>query len=73
MSESKLRFLESELNTSKETAAVVNGSHQRMWLWRKGVGSLSAEEQATLEKYLLNKVSRLNSVVAVAAPCMTAA
>jgi hypothetical protein len=67
MSESKLRALEMELNSSPETGRLLKCSHQRAWYWRKGVFSLSGDEREKLEAYLLDKLARLNSIVEAAA------
>jgi hypothetical protein len=58
-SQARIRFLEGQLNTLKESAQVAGTNINRMWDFRQGADLLTAEERDALEKYLMGKVAML--------------
>ncbi|HTB91347.1 MAG TPA: hypothetical protein VK728_00865 [Candidatus Sulfotelmatobacter sp.] len=59
MSQSRLRALERQLNSTRETGRLVETSHNRIWLWRQGCANLTQEQQDRLELYLYSKLAHI--------------
>lgn len=58
-SQARIMAIESRLNSTRETARVAGISHNRAWLARHGVATLTAEQLDRLEIYLWNKVGAI--------------
>jgi hypothetical protein len=63
MSQARLRVLEGELNTLKETAELLGTNVARVWDWRQASNELTTEECDVLETYLVGKLARYEFLV----------